>query len=55
MKELNLIEIEQVSGGDAETKSWGKQLGNVVGELQQHPEAALMGPVIGAIYLALVD
>jgi len=35
-----------------ETRSRGRQLGQVISELKEHPEAVLLGPVLGSSYLA---
>ena len=55
MRTLNVQEVLAVAGGDAETKSWGKQLGEAISEMKEHAEAAFLGPVLGTIYLATRD
>ena len=52
MKTLRTVEIEAISGGDDETRSWGKQLGALISDIKEHPEALLLPPVLAAIYLA---
>ena len=52
MKTLRAVEIEAVAGGDDETRSWGKQLGALISEIKEHPEALLLPPVFAAVYLA---
>lgn len=49
MKVLSTHEIEYVAGGSA--KGAGKAVGGAVSEMKEHPEAAFLGPVLGAIYL----
>lgn len=51
MRELAPQEICAISGGDAETRSFGDQLGVAAAKLTKNPEAAFMGPVIGTLYL----
>ncbi|UWX04154.1 hypothetical protein H1235_01900 [Pseudoxanthomonas sp. NC8] len=52
MKALRDEDVLSVSGGDAETKSWGRQLGALISEIEHHPEAGLLPPVPALIYLA---
>lgn len=52
MYELDENMLKQVSGGDEMTNGWGKMVGGFISELKEHPEAAILGPVLGAIYLA---
>ena len=52
MRTVRTVEIEAISGGDDETRSWGKQLGALISEIKEHPEALLLPPVLAAIYLA---
>ena len=52
MRPLYGEETLLVAGGDAETRSRGRQLGQVISELKEHPEAVLLGPVLGSSYLA---
>jgi hypothetical protein len=50
MKTLNELECEAVSGGIFPV--WGAWAGTALAELREHPEAGVMGPVWGPIYLA---
>lgn len=52
MRELDEISLAAVSGGDDMTTGWGKMAGALISEFNEHPEAVLLGPVFGSIYLA---
>ena len=51
MRELDANNLNEVVGGDGMTTGWGQMAGAFVSELEQHPEAALLGPIWGSIYL----
>ena len=50
MKTISVLECTQVGGGVFPV--WGSWVGYALAELREHPEASLLGPVLGSIYLS---